>query len=263
MAEISQPRVVITGATGGIGREIARLLSPRSDWLLLAGRNRTELEALRQELGQRRTHIVCGDLCESATREELRVTALAQGGANVLVNNAGCGDFRDFSSQEDERLRALLETNLLAPMLLTRAMLPQLRKQAPAQIINIGSIFGYIGFPGFGAYCAGKFGLRGFSQSLRRELADTGVAVRYFAPRATRTPFNADAVTAMNRELGNAEDLPEDVAREFLAFLASSAWERKLGAKERFFVFMNQLFPSVPDKAITGQLPIIRKHLPR
>jgi len=262
MADLQQARVVLTGATGGIGRAIARLLSPRSEWLLLAGRNRAELEALRQELGAGRTHIVCGDLCAAQTREELRVAALALGGANLLVNNAGCGDFHAFSTQEDERIRQLLETNLLSPMLLTRALLPQLQQQPAAQVINIGSIFGYIGFPGFGAYCAGKFGLRGFSQSLRRELADTSVAVRYFAPRATRTPFNADAVTAMNRELGNAEDLPEEVARAFIAFLSSSDWECKLGAKERFFVLMNQLFPALPDKAIAGQLPIIRKHLP-
>ena len=186
MPDLQQPRVVLTGATGGIGRAIARLLSPRSEWLLLAGRNRSELEALRQELGPEHTHIVCGDLCAAQTREELRAAALALGGANLLVNNAGCGDFHAFPTQEDERIRQLLETNLLSPMLLTRAMLPQLQQQSAAQVINIGSIFGYIGFPGFGAYCAGKFGLRGFSQSLRRELADTGVAVRYFAPRATR-----------------------------------------------------------------------------
>jgi len=263
MPEPSPSRVVLTGATGGIGRAIARLLSPRSEWLLLAGRDRSELEALQQELGAARTHIVCGDLCTASVREELCAAARAQGGANLLVNNAGCGDFHAFPTQPEERIRQLLETNLLAPMLLTRAMLPQLLEQPAAQVISIGSIFGYIGFPGFAAYCAGKAGLRGFSQSLRRELADTGVAVRYFAPRATRTPFNADAVTAMNRELGNAEDLPEEVARAFLAFLAGSDWERKLGAKERFFVLLNQLFPSVPDTAIAGQLPIIRKHLPR
>ena len=263
MAEQGLYRTVLTGASGGIGRAIARLLAPRSSWLLLVGRNRDELEALRLELGPDRTHVICGDLCAAATREALCAAALALGGANLLVNSAGTSDCHAFATQEDERIRQLLVINLLVPMLLTRALLPQLQQQARAQVINIGSIFGYIGFPGFGAYCAGKFGLRGFSQSLRRELADTGVAVRYFAPRATRTSMNPPAVTAMNRELGNVEDLPEVAAREFITFLATHAWERKLGAKERFFVFLNQLFPALPDKAISGQLPIIRKHLPR
>jgi short-subunit dehydrogenase len=134
-------------------------------------------------------------------------------------------------------------------------------KKEPSQIINIGSIFGYLGFPGFSTYCAGKFGLRGFSQSLRRELSDTSVSVRYFAPRATNTKINSDQVTQMNAELKTDSDTPKFVAGEFMKFLGGDAWEKKLGFKESFFVFMNNLFPGVPDKAIQGQLPIIKKYL--
>jgi short-subunit dehydrogenase len=133
--------------------------------------------------------------------------------------------------------------------------------QEKAQIINIGSIFGYLGFPGFTSYCASKFGLRGFSQSLRRELSDTNIAVRYFAPRATRTNINSDAVTQMNQELKTTSDTTEFVASELMKFLKTDSFEKKLGVKESFFVFMNQLFPGIPDKAILGQLPIIKKYL--
>jgi len=263
MAELTAFRAILTGASGGIGGAVARALAPRADYLMVVGRRRDALEALQRELGVSRTHVVCGDLCERSTREAVRSCAERLGGVNLLVNNAGSSDFRAFAQQGEDDIRQLLEANLLAPMLLTRELLPLLLAQPRAQVVNVGSIFGYIGFPGFASYCTGKFGLRGFSQALRRELADTAVEVRYFAPRATRTAINPDAVTAMNRELGNAEDAPEMVAREFMSFLGTRAWERKLGAKERFFVLMNNLFPAVPDKALRGQLPVIRKYLPR
>ena len=145
-------------------------------------------------------------------------------------------------------------------MLLTKNLLPLL-KQEKSQIINIGSIFGYLGFPGFVSYCTSKFGLRGFSQALRRELSDTSVTVRYFAPRATKTSINSDAVMQMNAELKTDSDSPQFVADELIKFLAGNAWEKKLGGKESFFVLMNHLFPAAPDKAILGQLPIIKKYL--
>ena len=155
----------------------------------------------------------------------------------------------------------MIDINLLAPMLLTQRLLPLLKKEARAQVINIGSIMGFIGFPGYAAYCASKSGLRGFTQSLRRELSDTSVDVRHFAPRATRTSINSAAAASMNRELKTAEDTPEAVARAFAAFLKGVAREHTLGAKESFFVFINKLLPVLPERAIRGQLSIIRKHL--
>jgi len=96
-----------------------------------------------------------------------------------------------------------------------------------------------------------------------RELADTTIAVRPFSPRATRTAINSAAVDAMNRELKTAEDTPEVVAEAFMRFLAGSAGQHVVGAKERFFVLLNKLLPGLPDNAIRKQLVQIRKHLPR
>jgi short-subunit dehydrogenase len=177
-----------------------------------------------------------------------------------LINNAGISLFKSFTDQTDKDITQLMLTNLISPMLVCKQLLPHLKKE-PSQIINIGSIFGYLGFPGFSSYCASKFGLRGFSQSLRRELSDTSVSVRYFAPRATKTSINTDQVMQMNAELKTDSDTPDFVAGEFMKFLSGHVWEKKLGFKESFFVFMNNLFPGIPDKAIQGQLPIINKYL--
>ncbi len=255
-------KLVLTGASGGIGQALAEELAPQCEWLVLAGRNAAPLAALRERLGAGRAHVVCGDLTQEATLAELEALARRLGGCNLLVNNAGANDFHAFATQDAAQLRGLLDTNLLAPMLLTQRLLPQLRAQAPAQVVNVGSLFAYLGYPGFAGYCASKAGLRGFTQALRRELADTGVDVRHFIPRATRTAINRGAVEAMNAEMRVPVDSPADAARQLAAFLDGGGWERKPGLKEALLVLVNQLLPSVPDRAIRGQLPVIRKHLP-
>lgn len=256
-------RAVLTGASGGIGAAIAARLAPHCALLILVGRQRRLLEELAQGLRGCDVQIVCGDLCDPHTLSAVAATARASGGLDLLINNAGVNSFHAFETQDPATIRAQVETNLLAPMLLTRELLPLLGAAPRAQVINIGSVLGSIGFPGFVAYGAAKAGLAGFSQALRREYADTTVTVRHFAPRSTRTPINSSAANAMNRELRNAEDTPEQVADAFMDFLAGTAATRTLGAAQRFFVLVNKLLPGIPDKAIGKQLVQIRKYLPR
>lgn len=256
-------RAVLTGASGGIGAAIATELAPRCALLILVGRNRGALEALQRELKGCTVHLVCGDLTEPATLAAIEAAARGLGGINLLVNNAGVSDFHAFASQPPDVIAAMLATNLLAPMLLTRRLIPLLMAEPAAQIVNVGSVFGAIGFPGFAAYCAAKAGLKGFSQALRRELSDSAIEVRHFAPRATGTALNSGAVNAMNRELKTAQDSPQQVAAALLRFLDGGAWQRTLGAKERLFALLNAVLPGLPDSAIRAQLPVIRKHLPK
>lgn len=254
---------VLTGASGGIGEAIARRLAPQCAWLILVGRNRAALHALRDTLPISNVHAVDGDLLEEGTMERIEALARELGGVNLLINNAGVSEFHAFATQSEQRIAGMLQTNLLSPMLLSRRLIPQLAAAPQAQIVNVGSVFGQIGFPGFAAYCASKAGLRGFSQALRRELRDTSIAVRHFAPRATATPINSPAVSDMNRALKTTEDAPEDVAAELADFLQGWGWERTIGRKESFFILLNKLAPALPDKTILGQLPVIRKYLPK
>jgi short-subunit dehydrogenase len=257
---------VLTGASGGIGHAMAIALAGRCNALLLVGRDPQRLAALQKELLAQRSlavAVVAGDLTDDATRQRIHDAAGAlPAPVDLLINNAGVNEFHEFESQSPETMSRLMEINLVAPMHLTHKLLPLLRRAPRAQIVNVGSIFGYLGYPGFAAYCASKFGLRGFSQALRRELADTAVSVRYFAPRATATALNSPAVAAMNRELRVQEDSPEVVAGMLLRFLDTDAWECKIGFPESFYAFLNQLLPVVNDNAIGRQLKTIRKHLP-
>jgi short-subunit dehydrogenase len=257
--------VVLTGASGGLGQAFAMALAVHSGAMVLAGRDALKLYALRRKIAAAAPHValrvVAGDLTEAATQQE--VVREAQGlrkPVDLLINAAGVNEFHRFDSQPRANVERIIAVDLLAPMQLTQCMLPLLLRAPRAQVINVGSVFGYLGYPGFASYCAAKFGLRGFSQALRRELSDTNVTVRYFAPRATRTPLTTPAISAMNRELKTREDAPEAVASLLVRFIAGRDWERKLGFPERLYVLLNDLVPRLNDSAIRRQLRVIRRH---
>lgn len=255
--------VVLTGACGGIGRAIAQALAAQARQLILVGRDPGHLEDLKRELNSSAIHLVCGDLLDPNTRLALHAKAASVGGINVLINNAGTSAFSSFANQSPDSIQRVMDVNLTAPMLLTQTLLPILQRQPQAQVINIGSAFGSIGFPGFSSYCASKFGLRGFTQALRRELADTPVRVRLFSPRATRTSINSDAVDQLNAALNTTVDSPEFVAQKFIEFLSGRANDYQVGGTERFFAKLNQLLPGLPDQALRKQLPTIKKYFNR
>ena len=118
---------------------------------------------------------------------------------NVLINNAGICRFDLFERLQPRDIELMMNLNSVAPMKLTQRLLPMLKRQPRARVINIASTFGAIGFPGYSVYSASKYAIRGFSQALARELSDTGVSVGCLLPRATRTAINTDRVVETGR----------------------------------------------------------------
>lgn len=255
--------IVLTGATGGIGEAIAEVLYLKRANLVLVGRHADRLTQLVQNkrFEAERIVTVVADMNQSAGHSAV-VHACQQlpSPASILINNAGISNFSLFDEQDDQKIVSLLKTNLLAPVLLTKKMLPMLQQTRPAMIVNIGSTFGSIGYPGFAAYSASKFGFRGFSEALRRELANTHIKVCYVAPRATRTPINSDAVNRMNAELGNAMDDPVTVAAIVVKAIEKETPSTYIGWPEKLFVKINQLLPGIVDGALRKQLSIITRY---
>ena len=254
-------RVLLTGATGGIGRVIAHRLLEEGAHVLLVGRDQTALDALVQSFmfaGERvDAHIADLTLPEDRTA----LCDLARqwhGGVDVLINNAGLNPFSMYEDLTAEQLDQCLAVNVQAPMHLCRDLLPWLKTRELAAIVNIGSVFGSIGYPGYVAYSTTKFAIRGFSEALRRELADTRVTVKYLAPRSTRTAMNSAAVEEMNSRLKVAMDPPERVARELIALLKRGRNSAVVGWPEKAFVKVNAVLPGIVDRAVRGQLPIVR-----
>ena len=168
--DIGYKRILLTGAAGGIGAELARALSARGARLALLGRNVDALRTLSTEL-EGEAHAFGVDLLDD-TRRGSTVAAVrdALGGIDVLINNAGVVNFSPFAEQDPASLQAMIKINMLVPMLLAQAVLPEMVDRGSGHILNVGSIFGSIGFAWFATYSASKFGLRGFSEALRREL---------------------------------------------------------------------------------------------
>jgi short-subunit dehydrogenase len=178
-----------------------------------------------------------------------------------VIHCAGQNRFAALEAMAVSDLDAQLMVNLRSAMLVARHFAPRFRKTGLGALVFVGSTFGSIGFPGYTAYCASKFGLRGFSEALRRELADTPVQVVYVAPRATATAMNPAAVNELNRALGNAMDAPEAVAAQILQAMEKDERRRFLGWPEKLFVLINGILPKIVDKAMLKQLPVIRRFL--
>lgn len=260
--DISGKNVVLTGASGGIGRAIAGGLSKAGARLILVGRDEARLAALLEELGGGDHVAIAADISSEDGRRRIfaECQSRSERGISLLINNAGIDGFGLFENQAPQAIRTLIDVNLVSPILLSLELLPLLQCQEESRIINIGSTFGSIGYPGFSTYCASKFGLRGFTEALRRELADSGTSVVYIAPRATRTNLNSAAVVAMNEALGTSMDDPSLVAKKVLQVACGRRNSAKyIGWPEKLFIRINALLPGIVDNSLRKQLPVIRR----
>jgi short-subunit dehydrogenase len=175
-------RVLLTGATGGIGETIARTLHARGAHLVLSGRQAAVLERVRDELGER-VEVVEADLAQD---QDVMSLASRSQPVDVLVANAalpGTGRLDSFSHDEIDRV---LDVNLRAPIRLARALVPQMLERGAGHVVLISSIAGKLPSPESSIYCATKFGLRGFGYSLNVELRGTGVGVTTVFPGFVR-----------------------------------------------------------------------------
>lgn len=256
-------RALVTGGAGGIGGAVANELLERHASVLLVDRDAAALERVARRLASHvdRVGIIAADLTVAGDRARVCEEAETwHGGVNVLINNAGINHFRMLEDQPPGEIDLAIAINVQAPIHLCRGLLPFLRRQPEACILNTGSVFGAIGYPGYSVYSATKFALRGFTEALRREVADSNVRVRYVAPRATRTGINTSAVERMNAELGVAMDSPELVAKAVCDMLTGGRFEAVIGWPEKLFARVNGLLPRVVDGALRKQLPVIRRY---
>ena len=254
-------RIILTGAGGGIGSQLADKLAQQGARLCLTDINAQALQLCRESIVSDSVHTVTADIYDAADRQRIVDETLEHlGGIDILINAAGINPFGVYAEQDATLIQRTLEINTISPMLLVRAVLPTLLAQNSGQIVNIGSTFGSIGFAWFSAYSASKFAMRGFSQALRRELADTGIDVQYIAPRAVKTAINSQAVYDMAAAVKMNMDEPEEVARLIISKICKRQKESHLGFPESLFVRINALFPGLVDRAVRAQNRIAHRH---
>ncbi len=182
MTAISGSAAAITGAVSGIGRALALELAARGCDLALADRDEAGLATLAAEIAkasQRKVTVHTVDVGVPLEIEAFAQAAIAAHPAlNIVINNAGVALMGMFSELDQAQMEWLINVNFWGVVHGTRAFLPHLSKKPEAHIVNLSSIFGIIAPPGQTAYCAAKFAVRGFSESLRHELAMAGSPVR-------------------------------------------------------------------------------------
>lgn len=202
---------VVTGAAGGIGRAVARSLAARGCHLAIADVNET---------GLAETASMAATTGVTVTRHRLDVTdaaaiavlpgavTAAHGRTDILVNNAGVALGGTFEQVSDADFEWVVNVNFWGVVRMTRAFLPLLHASDDARLVNLSSLFGLVAPPGQAAYCASKFAVRGFSESLRKELAGTSVGVTVVHPggvatgiaKNARRPAGANAIDAAKEE---------------------------------------------------------------
>jgi short-subunit dehydrogenase len=259
--KLSGQRILITGASGGIGSEIALACADRCAVLTLVDRDAPGLERLKLQIHARgaMAHLISCDLAAAGAPSVIAEQATAaMGGVDILMNCAGVSSFGLFADETPEYMETLWRINTVVPMQLSRALLPQMIARGSGRIVNLGSIFGSIGFACFACYSASKFAVRGFSEALRRELEGSGVEVTYVAPRYTNTPLNDGAVSRMAQAVGMNSDEPFTVAQHVMRAIEKDRKDYYIGRMENLFVRVNAILPRLVDGALRKQNRQIR-----
>ncbi|HVZ26204.1 MAG TPA: SDR family oxidoreductase [Sediminibacterium sp.] len=250
---------LITGASKGIGRAIARELASRHIPLILVARTESLLQALQAELQaqyQVAVHVFAADLSDpESARHLVSWIQEAQLPVQILVNNAGYGLGGSFESRPAEAQLEMMRLNMLTPVLLTRLLLPELRKQPRAYILNIASTAAYQAVPGLTVYGATKAFLLNFSRGLRYELRKTTVSVTAVSPGGTATEF-ANRADLGSKAVKTGEKLnmqPEQVAREAVNALFAGKAEFIPGWLNKISTWLVWLFPkAMAERAAAG-----------
>jgi uncharacterized oxidoreductase len=201
--DISGKRVLITGGSSGIGLALANRFGKAGSNVALAGRSPDRLDRAVAELradGISASKIVA-DIGTSEGRKAVAAAAAEiLGGIDVLVNNAGAVKAGRLESLSDRDIEAMMNTNLVGPILLTRDLLPVLRTSGDALIVNVSSSMGLVGMPFYSVYAGVKAGVARFGDALRRELNGEGIRVLNVFPVATDTPMMRSSRMAVTLE---------------------------------------------------------------
>src|SRR3989475_4645584 len=212
MVSIEHQVAVVTGAGRGIGRAIAVELGKLGARVVLAARSRTELEETARTIGSSASVIPTDVRKKGELHKLFEQVATAFGPVDILVNAAGLGIFGPVTDFKDEDFEILIETNLRGIFFACRFVLPSMIERKKGHIINVASIAGKVGSANRAVYCASKFGVVGFTESLAEEVRQNGIRVSVICPGSTDTQFaSSDSHTKARARMLRPEDVAHAV----------------------------------------------------
>lgn len=244
-ASLTGRRALVTGASAGVGAEVARQLAAAGARVAVAARRADRLAAVAEPIGA--TPLVADVDSVAACSELIERAVAALGGLDILVNNAGVHHRGNFADQSAAGIAAMVDVNLRAPLVLSQAALPHLRAAPSGAIVNVGSVAGRMPVPGSATYSATKAGLRTASHALAEELRGSPVSVSVVSPGPIATDFilaDIDAVTDLT--FSQPMSTPADIAALVLACIEDGRVERTRPASTRVMTTLGSLFPALP-----------------
>lgn len=252
---------VVTGASSGIGKCLTQLLADRGCRVIAIARRADRIREWSPSLGCSGFGGVtplAGDITDHDVRSTVRsmIETHHNGRLDLLVNNAGIGGIGKFADATPERLRQIMEVNFFAPVELTRILLPSLQRGSSAVICNVSSVLGHRAVPDKSEYCASKFAIHGWSDSLRAELAADGIQVTLVSPSTTKSEFfdsliETDPKTT-SRSMGHWS--PQRVAAKAYHAICNRRSEVILSFGGKALVYTDRIAPSLMNK-ILAQRP--------
>jgi short-subunit dehydrogenase len=261
---IAGSRMLITGASQGIGRALAIEAVKQGAKVLAAARQRSLLEELAAEVKAAggSLEIVAADVTSPADREAMVKAAQEKlGGLDILVNNAGIGSTGHYADVEFDHIRKIFEVNLFGLTETTRVFLPMLKQGNKPAIVNIGSIAGKRGIPARSHYASSKFAVQGFSEAIRAELAKDGIDVLVVSPGLTQTNFSKNMIEQKAKvQLDHMRGMTsEQVAQATLNSIARGKNETVLTLNGKLLVLVSRFLPRLADmiskKKVRGLFP--------
>lgn len=224
--QLSRKSVYITGGTGGIGTPLVRMLRD-------AGADVNVYDVEKE-----------GDLVQNTGKI---CSYLQNHTPDILINMAG---YNDFNYCENQDLKAIIDLNMMTPILLSQSVLRGMKERGSGHIVNIGSMTALIPLPHLTGYVAAKAGLKGFSDSLRRELSESGIAVTYIVPRAVKTSMNSGIKAQINDRTKVNYDDPVIIAHKIFKAIEERKSEVRFGFPERLFALINSIYPPIIDQGL-------------
>ncbi|MCZ0067588.1 SDR family oxidoreductase [Bacillus sonorensis] len=246
--------LLITGASGGLGERIAYFSAAEGAEVILAARSDSRLKTVQKKITSE-FGAACRTLVLDVSRtEEIEAAFKTAGPVDILVNNAGFGIFETAIEASLEDMKSMFEVNVFGLIACTKMALPHMIAQNSGHIINIASQAGKISTPKSGLYAATKHAVLGFSNSLRMELADTGVNVTTVNPGPIKTDFfkTADQNGDYEESIGKWMLTPDKVAQKVVSAMMTNKREINLPSWMNGVSKLYQLFPSIVEKVGRG-----------
>jgi len=250
-------RVLLTGASSGLGRCLAWVLAARGCVLILASRRRSVLEALADEIHTTYPHVErpvvlpCDMARSGDVRSLIEEADRWVGGIDVLINNAGISLYGDAQNTPATDYRDLMEVDYFGPLAAMQEAIPVMRRQGNGVIVNVASLAAIHGVPYLAGYCAAKAALATVSQSLRAELSGTGIEILVVYPDYMETPiFVNEKNVGGARRPPHPYPPPEKMAGAIVKAIETGKTELVVSVRGKAMAFFSGFFPRIVARAM-------------